>query len=92
MAVTERIDTNATSRGDGSGSRLLDALASVTHEFPTQRKRLIGPDVNFGRELLLALAQRTGGWIGWEAENLRGIARELAWTRDLLASLGAHPA
>ena len=60
-------------------SRLLAALASATDRAPNARKRLLGLDVNYGRELLVALARRTGGWIGWEATNLRGIAGELAF-------------
>ncbi|MEO7038817.1 MAG: PD-(D/E)XK nuclease family protein [Gemmatimonadaceae bacterium] len=43
------------------------------------RKRLVGPDINFGREHLTALARETGGWIGWEATTLRTIAEELAF-------------
>lgn len=65
--------------GGAHASRLLLSLERLTSQFPLARKRLIGPDMNFGRELLVALAQRTGGWIGWEAENLRGVARELAF-------------
>ena len=60
-------------------SRLLDSLARATEQSPDTRKRLIAPDVNFGRELLVALARRTGGWIGWEATSLRAIADELAF-------------
>lgn len=58
---------------------LLAALESLGRERPHERKRLVGPDVNFGRELLVALARRTGGWIGWEATNLRDIASALAF-------------
>lgn len=68
---------------------LVDSLESLTRAHPHERKRLLGPDLHFGRELLLALAMRTGGWIGWEAENLRGIARELAFVP--LAELGLQP-
>jgi hypothetical protein len=60
-------------------STLLAALESLDRERPHDRKRLVGPDVNFGRELLVALARRTGGWIGWEATNLREIANALAF-------------
>ena len=60
-------------------STLLAALESLGRERPHERKRLVGPDVNFGRELLVALARRTGGWIGWEATNLREIASALAF-------------
>ena len=79
MPVTQASEVNEAWRAQPPASRLLQALEGVTRDHPTDRKRLIGPDLNFGRELLLALAQRTGGWIGWEAENLRGIARELAF-------------
>ncbi|HEU4829990.1 MAG TPA: PD-(D/E)XK nuclease family protein, partial [Gemmatimonadales bacterium] len=34
--------------------------------------------INWGREALLALARRTGGWVGWEAATLRSIAGDLA--------------
>lgn len=60
-------------------SALLRALGAATRAHPVARKRLVGPDVNYGRELLAALARATGGWIGWEATNLRGIAEELAF-------------
>ncbi|MDB4879770.1 MAG: hypothetical protein JWL60_1216 [Gemmatimonadetes bacterium] len=60
-------------------STLLRALQAVDSLHRTSRKRLVGPDVNFGRELLVSLARRTGGWIGWEASTLGGIARALAW-------------
>ena len=39
----------------------------------------MGADLNFGRELLVTLARRTGGWIGWEATTLRGLAESLAF-------------
>lgn len=60
-------------------SRLIESLDAFTRANPLARKRLVGPDVNFGRELLVSLARRTGGWVGWEATNLRGIARALAF-------------
>ena len=60
-------------------SRLLGSLDSETGAHPYEPKRLIGPDVNYGRELLVALARRTGGWIGWEATSLGRIAGELAF-------------
>ena len=60
-------------------SALLLHLERITLEHPLGRKRLVGPDINFGRETLAALARSTGGWIGWEAANLRGIAEELAF-------------
>ena len=59
-------------------SRLLQSLEALTRAHPTSRKHLVGPDVNFGRELLVTLAQRTGGWLGWEAATLRRVADALA--------------
>lgn len=35
--------------------------------------------MNWARELLVALARRTGGWIGWEPCTLRSLAEELAF-------------
>ena len=58
---------------------LLHSLRSVTRAHPTARKLLVAPDINLGRELLASLARATGGWIGWEATNLRGIAEDLAF-------------
>ncbi|NUO65048.1 MAG: PD-(D/E)XK nuclease family protein [Gemmatimonadaceae bacterium] len=63
----------------GEPSRLLASLIQANAAHPTSRKRLLGPDVNYGRELLVSLARITGGWIGWEAVNLRGIAEQLAF-------------
>ena len=60
-------------------SRLLSSLARVNAQHPHRRKRLLGVDVNHGRELLLALARDTGGWVGWEATTLRSIADDLAF-------------
>nr|MBA3673221.1 hypothetical protein [Gemmatimonadaceae bacterium] len=60
-------------------SRLLASLDALTRAHPHARKRLVGPDINFGRELLVTLARRTGGWIGWEATNLHAIAQSLAF-------------
>lgn len=62
-----------------TGSRLLASLAQVTRDHPHTRKRLLGVDVNHGRELLLALARDLGGWVGWEATTLRSLADELAF-------------
>lgn len=60
--------------------RILRELAAVGHRVPVARKLLLGPDVNFGRELLHALARREGdGWIGWEPATLRRLAEELAF-------------
>ena len=63
----------------GQCSRLLASLEAETLAYPNAPKRLIGPDVIYGRELLTALARRTGGWIGWEATSLRNIAGEIAF-------------
>jgi hypothetical protein len=65
--------------GRMEASRLIASLESETLAHPYEPKRLIGPDVNYGRELLAALARRTGGWIGWEATNLRRLAGEIAF-------------
>ncbi|HEY8312140.1 MAG TPA: hypothetical protein VIG47_16360, partial [Gemmatimonadaceae bacterium] len=62
-----------------NASVLLQSLAAETIAHPFAAKQLVGPDVNYGRELLVALARHTGGWIGWEATNLRRIAGELAF-------------
>ncbi|GAC1478722.1 MAG: PD-(D/E)XK nuclease family protein [Gemmatimonadaceae bacterium] len=62
-----------------TASVLLGAVEALDRAHPFARKRLVGPDVNFGRELLVTLARRTGGWVGWEATNLRGIAQALAF-------------
>src|SRR5688500_17641524 len=70
-------------------SRLLASLLHATERHPTARKLLLAPDINFARELLLALARRSGGWIGWEAANLRGIAELLAFAPLSRASLRA---
>ena len=71
-------------------STLLHSLEWLGRAHPLARKRLVGPDVNFGRELLVTLARRTGGWLGWEATNLRGIAQSLAFLP--LAERGVHVA
>jgi CRISPR/Cas system-associated exonuclease Cas4 (RecB family) len=75
LPQTARTTFDATAPGP---ARLLTSLGAATDADPTGRKRLVGPDVNWGRELLVALARRRGGWIGWEATNLRGIASDLA--------------
>ncbi len=77
-------DANVTN----SISALLASLESETRAHPYEPKRLIGPDVNYGRELLVALARRTGGWVGWEASNLRRIAGEIAFVP--LHQAGVH--
>lgn len=60
-------------------SALLAALAEFDQQHPLERKLLLGPDLNYGRELLLALARHTAGWLGWEPATLRTIAEELAF-------------
>ena len=60
-------------------NRPLAALADVTRTHPDARKWLVGPDLSWGRELLFALARRTGGWVGWESVTLKGIAADLAF-------------
>ena len=62
-----------------SHARIILSLVEATDADPIARKRLIGPDINYGRELLVTLARLRGGWIGWEAANLRGIAESLAF-------------
>ena len=57
----------------------LAALDAIGREHPTARKLLIAPDRNWGRDILLNLARRTGGWVGWEVTTLREIAGELAF-------------
>jgi RecB family exonuclease len=71
-------------------SVLLDALAEFDKQHPLERKLLLGPDLNYGRELLLALARQTGGWLGWEPATLRLLAEELAFVP--LASAGRRAA
>ncbi|HEX6535263.1 MAG TPA: PD-(D/E)XK nuclease family protein [Gemmatimonadaceae bacterium] len=66
-------------RSPGSRPAILRSLEAATRAHPTDRKRLVAPDVNHGRELLVTLARSIGGWVGWEATNLRGIAEELAF-------------
>ena len=39
---------------------------------------LLAPTVNWARECLTALARETGGWVGWRALTLRGLAEELS--------------
>lgn len=59
-------------------SRLAAALAAIDHAQPLARKILVSSDINWGREVLLALARGGGGWVGWEPATLRSIAAELA--------------
>jgi hypothetical protein len=64
-----------------SDSRLVDSLVEATKSTPTARKRLIGHDINYCRELLVTLARRSGGWIGWEPATLATVAADLAFIR-----------
>lgn len=59
--------------------RLLLSMDALRRAHPVARKRLVGPDVNFVRELLVTHARATGGWIGWEATTVRKIADALAF-------------
>ena len=70
---------NAAATAPRTPSRLLASLARLNASHPHTRKRLLGVDVNHGRELLRALAIDTGGWVGWEATTLRTIADELTF-------------
>ena len=56
----------------------LPQLIALDERFPTQRKLLLAPSINFGRELLAALAHERGSWIGWEVATLATIAQKLA--------------
>jgi len=60
-------------------SLFLSALADIDQAHHTERKLMLAPDLNYGRELLCALARRSGGWLGWEPVTLRGIAEEIAF-------------
>ena len=60
-------------------SPLLLALRRAGAAAPLTRKILVAPSINWARELLRQLARQDGGWIGWEAMTLRGIAGELAF-------------
>lgn len=53
-------------------------LQALDTRYPTERKLLVVPSVNFGRELLGALARKSGSWIGWEAATLGTIAQQLS--------------
>ncbi|MEO7358858.1 MAG: PD-(D/E)XK nuclease family protein [Gemmatimonadaceae bacterium] len=56
----------------------LPQLIALDERYPTQRKLLLVPSINFGRELLAALAHARGAWIGWEPATLATIAQKLA--------------
>ncbi|MBC8086821.1 MAG: hypothetical protein H7Z40_06115, partial [Phycisphaerae bacterium] len=53
-------------------------LQALDQRYPTERKLLLVPSVNFGRELLGALARKSGSWVGWEAATLGTIAQKLS--------------
>lgn len=57
---------------------VLASLRDATRRAPYVRKILVAQDVNYARELLVALARSLNGWIGWESASLRDIADELA--------------
>ncbi|MEO8140521.1 MAG: PD-(D/E)XK nuclease family protein [Gemmatimonadota bacterium] len=59
---------------------LLDQLEALDRAHPHEHKLLVCQDVNHGRELLVSLARRTGGWMGWEPSTLGSIAHALAFT------------
>ncbi|MEO7997094.1 MAG: PD-(D/E)XK nuclease family protein [Gemmatimonadaceae bacterium] len=56
----------------------LPQLIALDERYPTQRKLLLVPSINFGRELLAALAHARGAWLGWETATLATIAQKLA--------------
>ena len=56
----------------------LPQLIALDERFPTQRKLLLAPSINFGRELLAALAHERGSWVGWEVATPATIAQNLA--------------
>ncbi|MEP6763644.1 MAG: PD-(D/E)XK nuclease family protein, partial [Gemmatimonadaceae bacterium] len=58
--------------------RVIQQLKVLDAEFPTQRKLLLAPNINLGRELLAAIALEQGSWIGWEVATLASIAQKLA--------------
>jgi len=53
-------------------------LQALDRRYPTERKLLLVPSVNFGRELLGALARKNGAWVGWEVATLGTIAQQLS--------------
>lgn len=69
---------------------ILAQLQDFDRLHPLECKLLLCPDLNYGRELLVALARRTGGWLGWEPTTLRTIAEELAFVP--LATAGRRAA
>lgn len=56
----------------------LPQLIALDERFPTQRKLLLVPSINFGRELLAALAHERGAWVGWETATLATVAQKLS--------------
>src|SRR5690606_16078312 len=57
---------------------LLDGLARVAAEHPTERKLVVAPTMGTGRELLRRLARDGRGWIGFEVTTPRPLAARLA--------------
>jgi ATP-dependent helicase/nuclease subunit B len=53
-------------------------LAEIDERYPTARKLLLVPTLNFGRELLASLARARGCWVGWEVATLATVASELS--------------
>ena len=69
---------------------ILEQLQEFDAQHPLERKLLLCPDLNYGRELLRALARQTGGWLGWEPTTLRELAQEIAFVP--LAAAGRRSA
>ena len=57
---------------------VISQLKELDATLPTQRKLLLVPNINLGRELLAALALQQGSWIGWEVATLASVAQRLA--------------
>ncbi|MDQ6613112.1 MAG: hypothetical protein M3Y64_11800 [Gemmatimonadota bacterium] len=57
---------------------IIQQLNTFDASFPTERKLLLVPNINLGRELLAALALQNGGWVGWEVATLGSVAERLA--------------
>ncbi|MGV3710801.1 MAG: PD-(D/E)XK nuclease family protein [Gemmatimonas sp.] len=56
----------------------LPQLIALDERYPTQRKLLLVPSINFGRELLASLALERGSWIGWEVATLATLADKMS--------------
>ncbi|MEP6778759.1 MAG: PD-(D/E)XK nuclease family protein [Gemmatimonadaceae bacterium] len=57
---------------------VIQQLKALDAAFPAQRKLLLVPNINLGRELLAAVALEQGSWIGWEVATLASVAQKLA--------------